>query len=458
MNSFDVFDTLLARRYVNNDAILQQLETDFSIPNFAQARKAADTGLRSLKQIYEALVNLNVISTDQIGQIMDREIELEIKTAFPIRQNINRVNDGDILISDMYLPAHAILQMVRAVGMDKQVTIYQSNQGKSSGALWDAVKANPPALHLGDNKHSDYDMPMSKGVKAEHFNVVQFNELEQFLANNQLSHLALLLREIRLSSVKTSCDEVFGFANINLAWLFMTSEILHRKYKDRDIIFLGRDCQLMHKVHSAYYKESSYLPFSRQVAYTQPEESIEYLRSHSSDNAMFVDIVSTGGTWELLNKHDKIDITILIYSDIGCNSKVKPVLPESFSYVTTHSELNQATNILYPELFNCGDHGHLDSLTKVCDGVFAANFAQLDLPMDIVTVVHSPAKEAVALSRYYQGNVRTDLSKLTDTQLKQIFNTLLQAIGSKHELRQLVPEFFNKEDAHLAAIKQVMNK
>ena len=103
MNSFDVFDTLLARRYFTSDPIWHHLSAEFNLPDFVQQRKAADTGGRSYEQIYDYLVDTNAIAADQRNVIATRELELEIETSFPIQKNIDRVKDGDILISDMYL-------------------------------------------------------------------------------------------------------------------------------------------------------------------------------------------------------------------------------------------------------------------------------------------------------------------------------------------------------------------
>jgi hypothetical protein len=101
MNSFDVFDTLIARRYVNNNIILNHIESEFKLPGFVTARINADTGSRSLQEIYDALISENIIPVSIAAEVMAREITLEIETAIPVKENIDRVNDGDLLISDI---------------------------------------------------------------------------------------------------------------------------------------------------------------------------------------------------------------------------------------------------------------------------------------------------------------------------------------------------------------------
>ena len=214
MNSFDVFDTLLARRYLNSEPVWLQLERESEIENFAELRKAEDTGSRNLYEIYDVLVAKGIVQPAQRLQLIQREIELEIQGSIPVRKNLDRVQHGDMLISDMYLPAAAILQLVRSVGMDKQVTLYQSNGDKSNGSVWPRLK-NKPEVHLGDNRVSDYERPTAAGVNAEWYNpATELNAVEHTLVDIDQLSLALLTREIRLGENYTGLgNEYFSSAN-----------------------------------------------------------------------------------------------------------------------------------------------------------------------------------------------------------------------------------------------------
>ena len=136
MKSFDVFDTLIARRYVTTGRIWKLMSEEFELPNFEKERPIPDDGTRTFREIYDQLALRRLIPAELKHVLMRREIQLEIQNAYPIKENIDRVSDGDILISDMYLPGVVILQMVRAAGLTKQVTIYQSNSNKGSGIVW----------------------------------------------------------------------------------------------------------------------------------------------------------------------------------------------------------------------------------------------------------------------------------------------------------------------------------
>jgi hypothetical protein len=446
MNSFDVFDTLLARRYLNSEPVWLQLERESEIADFANLRKAEDTGSRNLYEIYDVLVAKSVVPQSLRLQLLQREIELEIQGSIPVRKNLDRVQHGDMLISDMYLPAAAILQLVRSVGMDKQVTLYQSNGDKSNGTVWPRLK-NKPDVHLGDNRVSDYDRPTNAGVNAEWYNpATELNAVEHSLVDTNLLSLGLLTREIRLGENYTGLgNEYFASANNhNLPLLFFLAELINKHYGHRNIVFLGRDCQLLHRLYNAYYDPAaSYLPFSRQVAYDTPEAAVEYLKAHAPERPLFIDLSSTGGTWEKLQS--ELDVLVAIYSDTTHYTPEKPVLPKGFGYLTSNSQIGQ-TNLLL-EVMNCGDHGHLDRI-EIHDGkLMQVHFAEPELPEHIVSIIHKPVQRAVALADVYRESIRKELRALDDVQLLGLFGGYASAICSRQDLQ--LDSFLKKETAYL---------
>jgi hypothetical protein len=457
MNSFDVFDTLIARRYVNNNIILNHIESEFKLSGFVTARITADSGSRSLQEIYDVLVNENVIPVSIAAEVMNREITLEIETAIPVKENIDRVNDGDLLISDMYLPAYAIREMVRYAGLTKQVTIHQSNGDKNSGKIWKALQNNKPKLHLGDNLHSDVTSAKQYGINAEHYPGTHLNSIEQHIYNNGLSQVALLSREIRIRNGKVS--SFFNVANsLNLPWLFVTAEMIHRKHNDSNIVFLGRDCQLLQRIYSSYYNTSTYLPFSRKVAFNQPAEALKYLSIHSPKNSVLVDIISTGATWEHLAKFGNTNITAIIYSNIDGNRYTvdKPILPARFDYLTKNDEVLSSGLLL--EVMNCAEHGHLSSINEIAPNVFVSEFGEPELSTYIINEIHSPVQKAIDIKMYYQSAIREELKNIPDETLKNLFILLVQNICNQSMLNQHLGDFYAKENNYLNSIKLQGNK
>ena len=446
MNSFDVFDTLLARRNLNSEPIWYHIQTEFGLDNYVARRKSADTGARSLEEIYNKLIDEGVLTSSNRDIVYQRELELEIESAIPIQENLDRVQHGDLLISDMYLPASAILQMVRQVGLDKQVTIYQSNGDKSNGAVWAKLAHNKPGVHLGDNNHSDVTVPRSVGFNVELCTQTHFTSDEHKIFENHLSNVALLCRESRLA-FNGDYKQHFEIANsANLPLLFVLAELIHRRFKNRNVVLLGRDCQLLHKIYNAYYNEATpYLPFSRAVAYNQPDVALEYLKSHSPKDPVFIDISSTGGTWEKLR--GGVQVCVAIYSDQAYYTPSRPALPETFSYLTTNTEIGQ-TNLLI-EMFNCGNHGHLNKLTQINGRLITAEYALPELPMELIQVIHSPVEFAVKQVDIYRDAIRGELACLDEQQLVDKFSEFAMRICSQNHLLADAKRFLEKETQYL---------
>lgn len=443
MNSFDVFDTLVARRFITNDPILQHMERQFGVANFVEARKSADTGRRSFTEIYDALVSQGVLSSQQRQQMQRREVELELLTVIPVQQNLDRVKHGDLLISDTYLPASVILQLARNVGLDKQVTVYQSNGDKASGTVWAMLKTKPD-LHLGDHQHSDFNQPMRAGIKAEWFNpATQMNDIENALMSGSLAHVAFLCREIRLAvNLGGTPAKYFRWAcALNLPLLLLLAELIYRTVGDRNLVFLGRDCQLLHRLYTTYYRVAFYLPFSRQVAYNQPADAIAYLRTHAPESPVFIDMSSTGGTWAFLQNN--IEILVAIYSDLPGALKEKPILPPQFKFLMRNTGIGP-TNLLL-EIANCGNHGRLERIEVHQGQLMRTFYAEPELSADVVAAVHLPVKRAVELAPVYRQAARHELSRIPNDALVHRFGELANRLCSRADLLDGMQEFQERE-------------
>jgi hypothetical protein len=443
MNSFDVFDTLVGRRYITIDPILQAMERESGIVNFAEARKLVDTGGRSFDQIYDALVSQGVLSQQQRKRMQRLEITLELLNAIPIQRNLDRVNHGDLLISDTYLPSSVIFQLVCKVGLEKQVTIYQSNGDKACGVVWQKLKTKPD-LHLGDNRHSDVNQPMKAGIKAEWFNrATQMNNVEHTLMSASLAHIAFLCREIRLRVNLGGIPAKFFIwaCALNLPLLFALAELVHRTVGNRNLVFLGRDCQLLHRLYTAYYRSALYLPFSRQVAYNQPADAIAYLRMQSPQNPVFIDMSSTGATWAFLQNN--IEILVAIYSDLSGASRAKTIISPTFKFLMRNSQIG-ATNLLL-EIANCGNHGRLDHI-EIHEGQFMqAFYGEPELSDDIIHAVHLPVKQAVDLAGIYRQDVRRELNRMPNKALVDQFARFADRLCSRADLLNRMKEFKRSE-------------
>ena len=432
MNSFDVFDTLIARRFITSHIIWETIASEFDDSDFVARRISADNGQRSLEEIYDAFGGLN--------SQMAREIELEINSAFPVTKNFEKVKNGDVLISDMYLPGWVIMQMLRNAGFDKQVTIYQSNGDKSSGRAWERIK---PDQHLGDNLHSDVTMPSKMGISAIHYEGTHLTHHEQQIYQQGFRVVALLMRELRLRCQEHEFTQVAHQYTIPM--LFCFAELVHRRKNEHPVVFLGRDCYLLGRLYNHYYDTSTYLPFSRTLAYKDAQNAIDYLRTQSPPDALYVDLSSTGATWSFLSSYADLNVLVGIYSDKFFYTKEKPVLPKYFNYLLANSQFGDTNLIL--EAFNCANHGHIKEFKN-----WQATFAEPELPDWLVAQIHEPVNQAITLSKHYKDILRQELASKSEKDLLRVFGDMALMISNQEQLRLRLQLFLEKENQYLGEL------
>ena len=116
--------------------------------------------------------------------------EAPLEDHIPIAENIAKVTPDDLVISDYHTPekARAILHEVAKLNNKLIVT----EDGKSTGAIWKNIR---PESHLGDNQHSDYDSPLAAGIPATRTDIAALTQREK-----QFGALGLIVREARLKS------------------------------------------------------------------------------------------------------------------------------------------------------------------------------------------------------------------------------------------------------------------
>src|SRR5260221_213730 len=134
-NSFDVFDTLIARRCVDPRHVLDKLAACAGIPVLAAARLAADRQLGAegrpytLTEIWQQVGQALGLDTPTIQRLMALEIAIEHEEVIPIPENIALVRDGDVLVSDTYLPVEVIRSLLRWGGLERTVSLVVTNAG-----------------------------------------------------------------------------------------------------------------------------------------------------------------------------------------------------------------------------------------------------------------------------------------------------------------------------------------
>lgn len=302
VNSFDVFDTLLARKVLNPCDIFSIVEFKFPYPNFRSKRgNAQNNSNGTIKDTYIKFRELYEESEEVCNKLMEFEIQTEIDYSYLIQTNCNRVKDGDILISDMYLTGEQIMRILNSHGFTKQVKMFASPCGKSSGAIWPILKQQYSIqLHLGDNPYSDITMANNANIEAEHTTIHAVTTAEQFFIHNNETVFALLLRQFRHMNPHNINTKEYNLYNdqaeFNIPLLILCSNHLYNilKAENRTTLLLTtRDGCLLKHIFPLLYPEITCIELhaSRQVYRNPTEEYKNYLRSiYTKDTCLIFDV------------------------------------------------------------------------------------------------------------------------------------------------------------------------
>jgi len=360
--SFDIFDTLITRFCIDPDEIFFQVERLTRFENFAYYRKKAEDYLLrntenyDLEDIYLKLAaELNLNRCD-LEHLKDAEVEAEIQNVIGIKENLEQVKDGDLLISDMYLPENVLRQMLHKAGLEKQVNLYVTAKGKHNGTAWreitDAMKIT---RHLGDNLHSDVQMAQRYGIKANLYQAAQPSPVEKALHEIGAKNLAKVIRKIRLvNHFKDPLQQNFYqcFVQGNLVILVAFSVFLLRiaqQNKLEQYLFSSRDCYHLHKIfrqivsNSDFFVDCTYFFTSRLARVKCSEDYLSYLLDlvTKKRNSAIVDLGGTGFSLSYLFQkisqdfslpivffhHTDISRVQAIYQDNKLNDTIFSLIP-----------------------------------------------------------------------------------------------------------------------------------
>jgi predicted HAD superfamily hydrolase len=284
MKSFDYFDTLVCRLVFRPTDVFQILEEQLEWPGFAQARITAELRARkrqagrevTLRDIYEqllheptqeqhhglALTGPEASRERALHSAMQTELRLERALASPIAANLRRLQAGDLVVSDIYLPAAELAAVLARCGVQpapRVITSCEVGVRKAEGGLWDWLLTNKlkPLVHRGDNFHSDVRQARRRDLRAEHDTSALPTRHERQLADGSLegSIVAGCARAARLASGHDEASwqgrlhTVFSNA-VAPALTAFVDHVLDEcvRLGIRTVAFLARDGQLLHRI------------------------------------------------------------------------------------------------------------------------------------------------------------------------------------------------------------------
>lgn len=288
--SFDIFDTLLIRPYVKPTDLFLHMEKHFDEPFFASCRIAAEQSAREKNPEREDITFDAIYDEidDKFKYLKSRELEWEenVLQPYPEIQEIwNFVKQSGkkiVVASDMYLPTDFIAKILQKNGFGDYDKLYVSgdvNMTKCRGTMFDAIICDmgvkpKKILHIGDNSHSDYEMPktlkikcfliekyidiyLKKNIKAKKFLEKQSNQIG---ASILVSLLAINAAKNEKNNYWTNLGYEYA-GPIAYSYVKWINNIADEKNID-DLLFVARDGYVLEQVHKQISDRSSHYVYA----------------------------------------------------------------------------------------------------------------------------------------------------------------------------------------------------
>lgn len=184
--SFDIFDTLIMRKvYLPTDIfniverrLQSELGEDFS---FVEIRKKAASicDNATIDEIYSEIEKIQNWDCELTKKVKQCEIDIEKQFIVPRRDMVRLYNSIKntkevYFISDMYLPKQILEEILLQCGIriakEKIIVSCDYKKAKEGGLLWkyyaDTIVKGRKALHIGDNRKTDSELPERYGIDS----------------------------------------------------------------------------------------------------------------------------------------------------------------------------------------------------------------------------------------------------------------------------------------------------
>jgi antitoxin component HigA of HigAB toxin-antitoxin module len=461
VQTFDLFDTLIARRCVHPHEVFHAVELKAAHPGFAKMRIEAEAAIYqgpeySLDDIYREMVKSFELSDAEVPQLKALELAEEFDNLIPIQEHIVEVNPGDIIVTDIYLPKAFITSVVREKCGLHFNPIYVSSHGKSRGRAWDLLKRTCEIRnHTGDNEHSDIRMAAQHGIKGSLTTLSRMTSTEILVQELGYRGLARAMREARLGLWNSDEAKLkLGRAQIeaNFPLLFLAALLLidlaSRKHW-RHILFSSRDCYLFFRLFQRLASrlglalESTYF-FTSRIARAVPSASyINYFtRLCDVGSTVVVDICGTG--WSLTRLFEaagrpETEMFLIHHMD----------LPDLMQHYRTIAAIQQTPTVNY--LTRNGNNGLLESF-NTADHRMVTDVIEVDRLSIPIFLDQTPSVRYTELVRYSIDAFEAALVATESIHKNEIVHAI-SIVEPSH-----VERIYHAMDAFMAAVPDISNQ
>jgi hypothetical protein len=446
--SFDLFDTLIARRCVHPHEIFDIVERMSGRDGFASARRAAEAEIQSdqytLDDIYRRLAARLGLETDEADRLKALELETEADNLFPIIEHCREVSPNDVVVSDMYLPAEWLMGIVRTICGVAPRALYVSSHGKRRGTAWQTIQNTLRLVeHVGDDPVTDRASAQAAGIPARLTTAARRSAIEIEIAAAGFVPLANLMREARLT---TWHDDPamrraqIAQAQLNFPLLFLAT--LHLRNLSAalgwdHILMSGRDCYLWHDLYQRLRPlfpgapTATYFHTSRVArAHPSPAYLAYFAAQRIGRRNVVVDVCGTGWSLSRLVEHapepsvdifllHKMDMPHLVWDYERYGALTRPMAIHS---IMAHRPNDADIEVL--EQLNFAPHSSVMDVERTADG-FRPVLSSHRYPANVAALVqvhHAAFQHACALLRSLTSNDLATMAKIeTASAIKAIF-------------------------------------
>ena len=286
--SFDVFDTLIFRYLQKPSDVFILMEAKYHFYNFSEiriraekkARESANNAEITIEDIYNTFQKESSIIPEEW---IKKEIETEKEVCFAnpymfkVFQELKKAGKIIIAVSDMYLSAETIQEILENAGYKGFDNIYiscEKKAGKWNGQIFDIVNKDykgKSSIHIGDNMTSGVALPKKAGWEA-----IYYPNVSTIKKRPGLSEMSILTRSAYEAILNTylynglnQYDEYFKFGFecggiLALGYCQWLKKIAEENHVDK-LLFIARDGYILKKVYDQYFSgiPTEYVLFSR---------------------------------------------------------------------------------------------------------------------------------------------------------------------------------------------------
>jgi len=465
VKTFDVFDTLIARRCLDPWRVFEMVGERAGIADFVAQRQAAErrvaVGPHGLDDIYRELAAALGLSAEAAAELKALEIACELEVVVPVADNMARVRDGDLLVSDMYLPPETIRALLARAGFDRVTGLVVTSDGKHGGWIWPKlVERLAITEHLGDNAHSDVASPRDHGIPAQLTTVTRFSEIETLIADRGARDLALVAREVRLATRHEESDLRFlqmVQADLNFPLLFMSAITLARRTVEigaRRVLFSARDCNLWVDAFRAITErtgldcEGRYFYSSRLARRLASDDYLAYVAESIGEGALIADVCGTGASLaRLMEKMGRKGQETFYIQHIQPElAGVSAPDPEACVIAAVLAPQDGSFDSRYFEMCNYAGHGMVEDVLRFDGGWMPVFAADRRSPVELHAVAEQRRTFARALEAARHHGLH-DVFALDDGEISALCRSLYEILVQQSRLFDVFAASHREEDA-----------